>query len=222
MNFTKGFNLKYLDRGIELLKTKLHFYYIINYKKENKSMDKSRRSFISKNSLLMMFGLLSPKHLYENSENLAGIVLRKDEGEIFYIGNERKSKVTIKVAKSEMFNPAMSLCTEVIPRGDGIPEHKHLNEDEFIFIHEGIAQVKVGEEITELTSSDLAYIPEKTWHGLKNINNKDVLMFFGYSPAGFEDYFRSIGVRSPNQSLGFTREDWVRTNRKYGIVYRNE
>lgn len=45
-------------------------------------------------------------------------------------------------------------------------------------------------------------------------------MVFGYTPAGFEDYFRAIGVRPGEPWKGLTGTDWSRINAEFGITYR--
>lgn len=47
------------------------------------------------------------------------------------------------------------------------------------------------------------------------------MMFFAHSPTGYEGYFRKCGTPNINIDLGFSGEDWVKTNKKYGLIYRN-
>ncbi|MEL6976513.1 MAG: cupin domain-containing protein [Bacteroidota bacterium] len=153
-------------------------------------------------------------------ENPEGLILKANEGETWYIGNERKAAVNIKVAKSANYTPEISLLTEKIPPGDGIPIHKHLNEEEFIFIQKGNAEITLGDTVQQGNAGDLVYVPRNTWHGFENKGQEEVMIFFGYSPSGFEAYFRAIGTQSTDQELGFTNEDWLRVNQKFGVVYK--
>ncbi|MEM6895189.1 MAG: cupin domain-containing protein [Bacteroidota bacterium] len=148
------------------------------------------------------------------------MILKANAGETWYIGNERKAEVNIKVAKSAKFTPEIALLTEKIPPGDGIPVHKHLHEEEFIFIQKGTAEITLGDTVHEGKAGDLIYVPRTTWHGFENKGQDEVMILFGYSPAGVEDYFRAIGTQSIDQELGFTAEDWTRTNEKFGVVYK--
>lgn len=42
----------------------------------------------------------------------------------------------------------------------------------------------------------MALVPRSVWHGLRNSGDEMLRMVFGYMLAGFEDYFREIGVRA--------------------------
>ena len=183
-----------------------------------------RRTFISF-GLLQFGGLVSLAGLAGScSESCAhgskGQILYAGAGEVYYIGNRRKAKVTIKISKASDPCTPMSLLSEIIPPGDYIPVHQHLNEDEFIFIYRGNASVFVEHEEQEMLPGDLAFIPRKKWHGLKNKGNEYVHMIFGYSPAGFEDYFRAIGTKSIKDKTNLSPEAWEETSKKYGVIYR--
>lgn len=73
------------------------------------------------------------------------LVLDPDEGEVYLIG-ERQGRVTIKVDKRDMGNEALSLLTEHIKPGDGIPVHKHASEEELIFVRQAHVLRRVDRE----------------------------------------------------------------------------
>lgn len=183
----------------------------------------NRRVFIEK------LGLFSTMCLTGISESLAsltypgtskGLIIKADDGEVRYIGNTRKAKVVIKISKTPNHAPEMSLLSELITPGDGIPVHKHLNEDEFLFVQKGRVEITLGERSEMGEPGDLIYVPKGTWHGFMNMSEEDAVMFFGYSPSGFEDYFRKIGTTNINEDLGFSNEDWIRANKEFGVIYR--
>ncbi|MEM1260154.1 MAG: cupin domain-containing protein [Bacteroidota bacterium] len=187
--------------------------------------DSNRRDFVRKIGLFSGICFTGIPTAYAETrffKNPEGIILRASEGEVWYIGNKRKAEVTIKMAKSAEYTPELSLLSEKIPPGDGIPVHKHLNEEEFLFVQKGRVEITLNDTIQEGNAGDLIYVPKSTWHGFKNTGKEEVIMLFGYSPAGFEDYFRAIGTTTVKEDLGFTAHDWKHTNQKYGVVYRNE
>ena len=155
-----------------------------------------------------------------HSEPSSGFIINANEGEVCYIGNTRKAKVILKISKTSEYTPEISLLTETIVPGDGIPIHKHLNEEEFLFVQKGNVEITLGDDVKQGAPGDLIYVPKETWHGFTNKSIEDVTMFFGYSPAGFEDYFRAIGTRKIDEDLGFTAEEWRLTNKKFGVVYK--
>jgi len=181
-----------------------------------------RRNFLLKISTLSAYGLIFNNEGLANSqtEGTSGVIIQANEGELRYIGNTRKAKVIIKISKSIESAAEMSLLSEELLPGDSIPEHKHLNEDEFLFVQKGDVQITLDGQISDGQPGDLIFVPKGIWHGFKNIGSEDLILLFGYSPAGFEDYFRAIGTTDPEIALNFSEEDWARTNKKYGIVYR--
>ena len=184
----------------------------------------NRRTFFQKLgvfSTLCLTGIHNSSEAKNVLEDSDGLIIKADEGEVRYIGNTRKAKVNIKVSKTPDYTPEISLLSELITPEDGIPIHKHLNEEEFLFVQKGIVEISLGDKIQRGEPGDLIYVPKGTWHGFRNKGEEDVIMFFGYSPSGFEDYFRQIGTVQIDEELGFTSEDWIRTNEKYGVVYRS-
>ena len=168
-------------------------------------------------SALCLLG--TTKGFADVSSSSEGFIISKSQGELRYIGKS-KSKVLIKISKTSDYTPEISLLSEALKKGRGIPVHKHLNEDEFIFVQKGTIQVSINNQSTDATPGDIIYIPKGVWHGFNNIGNEDGLIFFGYSPAGFEDYFRSIGTTDLETDLQFTADERARNNDKYGVVYK--
>lgn len=186
--------------------------------------ENSRRNAIKKLRLFSSLCLTSTPTTYSKvylPEKTEGMILNAKEGEKWYIGNERKAEVIIKVARSEEHQPEFSLLTEKIPPGDAVPVHKHLNEEEFLFVQKGSIEITLGNITQQGNVGDLIYVPRNLWHGFQNNGTEEVLLFFGYSPSGFEDYFRAIGTKTIDENLGFTEEDWQRTDQKYGVVYKS-
>lgn len=187
-------------------------------------MMNNRRTFLQKLgvfSTLCLTGMHNSLGANNAIRDTDGLIIKANEGEVRYIGNTRKAKVNIKVSKTPDYSPEISLLTELITPEDGIPTHKHLNEDEFLFVQKGTVEITLGDDIQTGEHGDLIYVPKNTWHGFKNTGKEDVTLLFGYSPSGFEDYFRQIGTVRIDEELGFTSEDWIRTNKKYGVVYKS-
>ena len=183
-----------------------------------------RRVFIKKLGLfstLCLTGINDSMAQLRQPNTSSGLIIKATEGEVRYIGNIRKAKVTIKISKTANYTPEMSLLSEVITPGDGIPVHKHSNEEEFLLVQKGKVEITLGDTIQIGEPGDLIYVPKETWHGFHNKSDEDVVMFFGYSPSGIEDYFRAIGTTESNEELGLTAEDWVKINNKFGIIYRD-
>jgi mannose-6-phosphate isomerase-like protein (cupin superfamily) len=147
------------------------------------------------------------------------LVLAPEEGEVFLIGR-RQGRVTIKAGRRCGGVETMSVLTEDIPTGDGIPVHKHGTEEEWIYIESGQGRLTFGEHELCVQPGSMALVPRGVWHGLRNSGEETLRMVFGYAPAGFEDYFRAIGVPPGQPPRDLSAEDWERINRSFRVTYR--
>jgi len=182
-------------------------------------MKQSRKQFIEAGSLSFFSLLASSDLLALNAAAGDAVVVHAGEGETYWIGR-RNSPLTVKIAKDRQGNKTMCFCTEEIAPGEAIPVHKHLNEDELIFIHTGEGVLIADEKEVPVKVGSVALIPKGLWHAIKNTGKETLIMVFSYSPAGFEGYFREMGspVGTPWQPK--TKEEYGRLNKKWGIVYK--
>jgi len=137
------------------------------------------------------------------------LVLGPDEGEVYLIG-ERQGRVTIKVDKRDKGVESLSLLTEEIVPGDGIPVHRHGSEEELIYIERGRGVLTFGDAEYEIVPGSMALVPRGVWHGLGNTGDELLRMVFGYAAAGF----------GGEPWKGLSGDDWQRINSKYNVVYR--
>lgn len=182
-------------------------------------MDDIRRNFLKNIGALSAVSLLPPALLQAKSiRNSEGYVIHPDKQETYLIG-PRKAPVTLVLTKDQSGIGNISFCFEDIIPNDGIPVHRHLNEDEFIYISSGSGIFTLGEKKIEVKAGSAAFVPKNTWHGIHNTGNENIRMMFNFTPAGFENYFREIGVL-PGKQFNLTREQFNAIDKKYGIEYR--
>lgn len=148
-----------------------------------------------------------------------GIVVHEDAG--IHILTRRKVPITIKISKAQHGIEGISFCVEDQSRGRKMRVHKHLNNDELIFIHKGEGTLTLGEELIQVKAGDVAYVPRGTWHGLDNVGTENLVMIFQYSPAGFEEYFIENGTLVGMQPKERTDEEYAIAEKKYGMVYKD-
>ncbi len=153
------------------------------------------------------------------SDNGKGIVVREDEG--IHILTRRKMPVTIKISKTKNGVDGISFCNEDQVPGRKVRIHKHLYNDELIFIHRGEGTLTLDEESIEVKTGDVAFVPRGRWHGLDNTGTGNLLMVFQYSPAGFEEYFIENGTPVGMPAKEKTEEEFALTEKKYGMVYKD-
>ena len=154
-----------------------------------------------------------------SSDNNKGIVVHEDEG-IHILTGRRNVPITIKISKAKHGVDNISFCIEDMSPGRKMRIHKHLNNDELIFIHKGEGTFTLDEQTIQVKTGDVAFVPRGTWHGLDNTGTENLLMTFGYSPAGFEEYFIENGTLMGMPAKVRTEEEYAITEKKYGMVYK--
>ena len=148
-----------------------------------------------------------------------GIVVHEDEGE--HILTRRQVPMTIKISKKKDGIDNISFSIEEQTPGRKMRIHKHLYNDELIFIHRGEGTMTLDEQSIEVKTGSVIFVPRGTWHGLDNTGNENLLMVFQYSPAGFEEYFIENGTPLGAPAKVRTEEERALTEKKYGMVYKN-
>ena len=154
------------------------------------------------------------------SHDEKGIIVRENEG-IHILTGRRKVPLTVKLSKSNNKIESLSFCKEEQSPGRKMRVHKHLENDELIFIQKGQGRLTLGEETFEVNSGDLAFVPRGVWHGLDNTGNENLHMIFQYTPAGFEQYFIENGTVEGMPVKERTPEEYAATEKKYGIIYKD-
>ncbi len=96
----------------------------------------------------------------------------------------------------------------------------HDDEGEVYLIGERQGRVVIKVDGDRKSVELLSLVTEGVWHGLHNHGDEVLRMVFGYSPAGFEGYFREIGVPPGQPPKRLTSDDWARINRQFHVTYR--
>ena len=147
-------------------------------------------------------------------------VLGANEGELVLIG-ARQSPVRVKVDSSGGQTKRLGMITEDLAPGTGVPVHRHLAEDEIIFIHQGQGTATLGADQYPVKAGATVFVPKETWHGLQNTGNDTLIMLAIYAPGGFEGYFREIGNKPGVEPRGARSDIAAREiDRRFRIEYR--
>ena len=155
-----------------------------------------------------------------SSDNNEGIVVHEDEG--IHILTRRQVPITIKISKTKDNINNISFCVEDMVPGRKMRIHKHLYNDELIFIHKGEGTLTLDEQLVEVKTGTVAFVSRGVWHGLYNTGNENLLMVFQYSPAGFEEYFIENGTPAGMPAKQRTEEEYAIIEKKYGMVYKDK
>lgn len=123
--------------------------------------------------------------------------------------------VTIKIDSEVSPAIRMSMITEDLPPNSEVRVHLHQHEDEIIVIRGGKGVATLGDRELTVEAGAIIYVPQGTWHGLRNNGTETLGMSATFSPPGFEQIFKDR-LRRPNR----TPAEAEATRKKYGIVYR--
>jgi mannose-6-phosphate isomerase-like protein (cupin superfamily) len=181
---------------------------------------KNRREFLQAATCGLFGPLITsmPQLNSARNQNKKGVVRQPEDGETYYV--RENTPITIQVSKKTDDLDSISICTEEILPGNGIPVHKHLNEDEFFIFQKGAGIIDLNGEEFPVKAGTMGFVPRATWHSIKNTSPQLLIFTFGYSPSGFEDFFRKIGTPKGTTFKAKTTEEIKRIAEKYGMVYK--
>lgn len=162
-----------------------------------------------------------PKSTYGKTilEKEKGVVIHEEDG-LHILTGRRKVPMNIQMSKTKNGIDGMSFCSEDIIPGRKLRVHKHLYNDEFIFIQNGDGIVTLDEKHTIVKTGTVIFIPRGVWHGIENTGKETMRMVFGYTPAGFEQYFLDNGTPVGKTAKERTAEEYALAAKKYGMVYK--
>lgn len=81
---------------------------------------------------------------------------------------------------------AMEVLLERYPQGHSVPVHRHKECEQFYFLLEGEAEVRVGEKLQKIKATSAVYIPRHTDHSVKNVGEGElVYLVFETYPEGY-------------------------------------
>lgn len=180
----------------------------------------SRRQFLQKGGFGFLSSLLLPLSSRANdTSDFTGLVVNQEEGEAIQI-RDGTAIVKIKIAKIQGAE-SISFLSESFRPGDSIPVHKHLNEDELIFLHKGAGLFTLGDKQYQIKEGAVALVPRGVWHGLQNNGSENIEMRFAYTPSGFEGFFREVGTPVEQSFIKKTMDERKSIAKKWGMIYKD-
>lgn len=187
-------------------------------------IEQPRRKFLQTGVVgfcIAIFGSLPKISFAKSTSNIdKGFVVHENEG-LHILTGRRKAPMNIKISKAKNGVDTISFCTEDIIPGRKLRIHKHLYNDELIFINNGEGIFTLGEESIEVKTGTVVYVPRGVWHGLENTGKENICMIFQYTPAGFEEYFIENGTPVGMPTKERTKEEYALAEKKYGMVYKD-
>jgi quercetin dioxygenase-like cupin family protein len=128
------------------------------------------------------------------------LLLEKDEGERRIWREPPPGDFILKVSPKNNGSQHLVMLTEDMHPGDEIPAHKHLSQDEILYIAKGTVHAHVGDQERELHAGGTVFIPANTWVSVKPLGSETVSLVGVFSAPGFEEYMRCDSVL-PNEKV---------------------
>ncbi len=135
----------------------------------------------------------TPKDSAEATTNFGRpVVLARAEGEARTFQGRRP--LWIKVDPVTQGSRAFTAAMEDLPPGDSIGIHKHLTEDEVIFVHRGTVDVTLGDSVHRGETGALVFVPRGTWIGFRVVGADTATIVFLFNTPGFEKCLRFLSA----------------------------
>ncbi len=119
-------------------------------------------------------------------------VLGRREGEARVFQGRRP--LWIKVDPQTLGSRSFTVGMEDLPPGDSIGVHKHLQEDEIVFVYRGTVEVTLGDSIRQAEAGGLVFIPRGTWIGFRVQGPDTATIVFMFNTPGFEKCLRFLSA----------------------------
>lgn len=139
-------------------------------------------------------------------------VIGPDEGESLWQPLPSRGYVTVNLDPTNMPYDGFSSGIQVLPPGCSVREHGHRQNHELVFIYEGTGRCEIEDDEYELRPGTTVLFGRYARHLLENTGDVDMKLFWVFTPARLEDWFRAIGrPRTPGEPMpeAFPRPDNV-------------
>jgi len=146
-----------------------------------------------------------------------GYVLGAGEGE-HLIHFRDGGNIFIKVDPAQG-SENLALGTQQLPKGSGIPVHRHLDMDEAFYVLEGSGTVTLNDVRHSCETGGTIFIPRNTWHGFSSPDQELVLLWL-MAPPGLDGFFRQTCSRPGEPRKELTREQINAIALKFGTEFR--
>lgn len=120
-------------------------------------------------------------------------VFQADEGDRWMLLGTKP--LIFKVDPVSTGSNTLVVGTEEMPPQNRIPTHKHLHEDEVIFVHKGAVRVTLNDKKYDAGTGATVFIPHGTWIGVENTSNDTAMILFFFNKPAFEQCLRALSSR---------------------------
>jgi quercetin dioxygenase-like cupin family protein len=150
------------------------------------------------------------------------LLLEKNEGEARIWRDPPPGAFMLKVSPQNNGSHHLVFGTEDMHPGDEIPLHKHLGQDEIVYIEAGTAHVHLGDQERDLHAGGTVFIPAHTWVSIKVVGNDTVSLAFVFSAPGFENLMRRESVPAGEKPTPTTLEERRKCDHEGHVIYKED
>jgi quercetin dioxygenase-like cupin family protein len=180
-------------------------------------VESRRRSFLIGLGALAAGEAMLPDLAHSQVATREGFVLGDSEGE-HLIHFRDHGNIFIK-AGSATGSADLALGTQQVTKGAGIPEHRHLRQDEAFYVLEGSGVLSLNDARHSFEKGATTFIPKNTWHGFENPDH-ELLLLWIMTPTGLDGFFRETCSPPGAPSKQLSREQIREIALKYSIEFR--
>ncbi len=133
---------------------------------------------------------------------------------------DKLTRFIIKVDRKHGGSPDFWFGTETLPPGAGIGYHRHLHEDEVLYIVSGNAHVHVGSLQGDAHPGAIVFIPRDTWVSVQPTGKTPISLLFAFNSRGFDRYMRCESTPVGKRAKPVTVEEDQRCTKAGDVEYR--
>jgi len=120
-------------------------------------------------------------------------VFQADEGDRWMLLGQKA--LVFKVDPVTTGSETLVLGTEEMPPGNKIRVHKHLYEDEILFVNKGAVRVTLAGRQYDAGTGATVFIPHGNWIGVENASTEPAMILFVFNKPAFEQCLRAMSTR---------------------------
>jgi len=149
------------------------------------------------------------------------LLLEKNEGERRVWREPPPGEFILKVSPKNNGSQHLVMVTEDMAPGDEFPMHKHLGQDEILYIVKGTVHAHVGDQERDLHTGATIFIPALTWVNVKNAGTDTASVVGIFSAPGFEDYMRCDSVLPTEKVIPLSPEQMKACEYEGHVIYKD-
>jgi quercetin dioxygenase-like cupin family protein len=149
------------------------------------------------------------------------LLLEKNEGERRIWREPPPGDFMLKVSPKNNGSQHLVMGTEDMAPGDEFPTHRHLKQDEILYIVKGTVHAHVGDQEGDLHAGGTVFIPANTWVDVKNAASETASVVFVFSAPGFENYMRCDSVLPNEKVIPLSIEEQRACSQQGHVTYKD-